>query len=337
MDNKELWTKYKSHCHNKGLTQNRINKLHTMFNMVSRGIQRPLSEATEQDIRSFVNRLHKGEFRTQRGNKEYSGSSKADAKKFLKQFYKWLEGEGERYPDKVRWIRTSIAKDEKPEEKDTVTIKQTHKIAQQLRKPEDRILIYLLFDSGFRAQEILSAKKKDLTRKEYTEDGEKCWWIKCNKSKTIHRTVPVPLFTSEINQFVQTGYYKSLEPEQKLIQKGYRAMLNAIKRASEKAINKKLTTHSFRHSSATYYAQELGDHYALCDRYGWDYTSNTPKTYIRKSGVRQKKTAQKVVNNQISKTNKRVSELEKENQDLKNKINKMEKVLDSVVKKIKRN
>jgi len=92
MEDSELWTKYESHCFNKGLTKNRIQKLKTMYNMVTRGLEVPLSEADEDDIRDFVNRLHRDDFTKQRGG-AYSGSTKADAKKFLKQFFKWYEGE----------------------------------------------------------------------------------------------------------------------------------------------------------------------------------------------------------------------------------------------------
>ena len=195
MDNKELWTKYKSHCHNKGLTNSRINKLRTMFNMVTRGINKPLSEATEEDIRRFVNQLHSGEFRTQRTNEEYSGSTKADAKKFLKQFYKWLEGDRGRYPNKVVWLKTSIAKDEKPEQKRVITQDECYKLAESWKQNSIyRFTTYILFDSGFRVSEFQSVKKRHLTKEAY-KDNEECWWIECQKSKTYQRKIPIPLFT----------------------------------------------------------------------------------------------------------------------------------------------
>jgi integrase len=295
-----------------------------MFNMVTRGIEKPLAEASEEDIRGFVNRLHSGEFCTQRGGKEYSGSTKADAKKFLKQFYKWLEGSHGQYPDKVVWLSTNIAKDEKPENKRVMSEQEAHQLAQAFRKPQDRAMVYLLFDSGFRISELLSVEKRHFTMEEYKE-GEKCWWIECTESKTYTRKVPLPLFTDELNRFVESGYYQSLASGDKLIQKQYRTLLKGLKRNSEKVLGERVTPHNFRHSSATLYAGLLGgDHYALCDRYGWDYASKIPKTYIRKSGTRQKQSAQKVVQNQISKTNQRVKELE-------SRLKQMEQVIDNLL------
>lgn len=302
-----------------------------MFNMVARGISSPLGEADEDDIRDFVNRMHHDEFVKQRGGDPYSGSTKSDAKKFLKQFYKWKDGERGQYPDKVAWLSTKIPNDEKPEEKRVISQEECHKLAQSFSDNElYRATIYILFDSGFRISEYQSVKKHHLTKEEYERDDD-CWWIECRESKTRTRKIPIPLFTNEINNFVESGYYKALDDGDKLFQKSYRSFLKALKRHSENVFNERITPHNLRHSSATLYADLLdGDLYSLCDRYGWDYASDTPKTYIRKSGTRQKKTATKVVNNKLSETNKRVDELEEENKELKDRLDKLEELMDRV-------
>lgn len=332
MDKEELWEEYKRHCQNKGLTQNRIDKLRTMYNMVTRGLEPTLDEASEEDLRDFVNRLHEDEFTKQRGG-AYSGSSKSDAKKFLKQFYKWLEGDDWQYPEKVRWMRTKISKDEKPEEKTVISIRETHRLAQSMPNAEYTAIVYLLFDSGFRIGELQSTLKKDLEVDEYGDD--ECWWIRCRESKTKTRRVPIPLFTDEINHFTTSGHYKALKPREKLIQSNYAAILKMIKDRSKQVLDEAITPHNLRHSSATYYAKELdGDMFQLCERYGWAYGSDEAKTYVRRSGINQQRAAKKVVNNQLSKTNKRVKELEEEKNKLKERISKMESLLDKVIEKV---
>ena len=97
MKDPALWRKFETHLLNEGLTQLRIHKLHTMFVVAERGLAPGLAAATRPDIEKFVERLSRGTFLREDG-KPYSGTTKADVKKFLKQFYKWLRGEGRGSP-----------------------------------------------------------------------------------------------------------------------------------------------------------------------------------------------------------------------------------------------
>jgi integrase len=299
--------------------------------MVQRGLPCDLADAEESDIRDFVNRLHRDEFTKTNGD-PYSGSSKSDAKKFLKQFFKWKDGDRGRYPDKVAWIRTKISKDEQPEEKRVLTLKETHKLAQAMPDAEHKAIVYILFDSGFRISELLSVKVRDFELDEY-EDGEEAYWIRCRDSKTYNRKIPLPLFTKELNEFTSSGYYQARDAEDKLVSKTYDAIRMMLKRKSKDVLGEGVTPHNFRHSSATYYARELGDHYAMCDRYGWSYNSDVPKQYIRRSGKRQRDTAQKVAQNKVQETQQRVEELEEENTRIKQQVDELRELVDEVVRK----
>jgi len=328
----ELWTRFETHCYNEGLSDNRINKLRSSYRQVRRGLNVPLDEAEEKHLRDFVKRLHRDEFTRQDGE-AYSGYSKRDLKKFLKQFYKWLEGERGRYPDKVVWINTKVRKDELPDEKRVLTIDEVHRLAKKMPDQRYKGLIYILFDSGFRISELLSAKKSDFELDEYdTADDGECWWISCRESKTYTRRIPLPLFTDRLNAFASSGYYRGLESDDDLFQMSYDAIRMMIKRRAKELLDENITPHHFRHSSATYYARQEGDHIALCDRYGWAYGSDVPKEYIRRSGKRQEQTAQKVANNKVQETQKRVDELEEENKELKQRLNKLERLMDTVTK-----
>lgn len=297
----ELWNKYLNHLLNEGRTQKRIEKLEQMFKTCERGLNGvDYADATREDIEDFIARVHRDDFRRTNGA-AYTGSSKADFKRFLKQFYKWLEGEGEEYPRKVRWIRTAIAKDEKPQEKPVLSREEALLMAKTALKPEHKAMILLLFDSGFRIHELLSATKRDFTLEPF-RSKELCYWIKCNESKTIPRKVPCPLFTEELAEFEQSSYFQSLKPDDLIYPKTYNSYLYIVMRTGLKALGRDdITPHLFRHSSATLYSEEIldGDIIAIANRYGWSYDARELKTYVRRSKRSMRKAAERVSDNDV--------------------------------------
>lgn len=162
MDQSALWERFHNHMLNEGATQNRIAKLKQMFKTCQRGLPKGYEASKREDIETFMNKLNRNEFKTTKNN-NYSGSSKADIKKFLRQFYKWLKGNNEVYPKEVSWLKARISKDEMPEEKPVISPNEALKLANSFSDIRYKILVLLLFDSGFRIQEMLSVKKKDLT------------------------------------------------------------------------------------------------------------------------------------------------------------------------------
>lgn len=305
LTNETLWTKFDEHLENEGLTRQRRNKLRTMFGIVARGLEVPLAQAHRPELEAFIGKLHKDTLlkATKRGKKPVplSSSTKSDLKKFLKQFYKWLRGNNEFYPPEVAWIKAKIPKDQQPAEKEVLSIKDVEHLAAHFKHPEYKLLTLLLFDSGFRINEILSAKKNDLTWEEYDGD-QKCFWIACRQSKTETRKIPVPLFTDELRLFFNGAYYAGLSESDSLFTVNYEAYLKQLKAVGLKLFQKKLTPHALRHSSATYYALAFdGDMTLIANRFGWKYNSKELATYIRKSGAYQRRQAKKVFTNDVIK------------------------------------
>ncbi|MBN2142972.1 site-specific integrase [Candidatus Woesearchaeota archaeon] len=319
MKNNELWTKFENHCLNEGLSRNRMKKLKMVYGLILRGFDdHNLDELTRTDIETFVNKLNRNEFKATSGT-NYSGSSKSDVKKFLKQFWKWLKGDNEIYPPEVAWIKARISKDEKPIEKEVLSLNDTIRLANGFSRIEYKLLTLLLFDSGFRIQEMLSVKKKDLTWEEYAGE-KKCFWMRCNLSKTYVRKIPVPLFTEDIQAFVNSTYFKGLASDSLLFVKGYATVRKILCERAVQVLGRKLSPHLFRHSSATYYARELeGDTLKLAHRYGWSLGSDEMKTYVRMSGAYERASVKKVYENETVKLKERITELEEElnNQRLK--------------------
>lgn len=309
MRQEELWNRFENHLLNEGLTGQRIKKLRGMFNVLERGLGTDFEASTREDIERFVTALHRDTFKKISGEK-LAGSTKSDIKKFLKQFYKWLKGENEFYPKEVSWLKTRISKDEMPEEKPVLDMNKVIALANSFNKIEFRILVLLLFDSGFRIMEILSVRKQDISWEEYDE-SQKCFWLQCNQSKTEKRKIPVPLFTEDLKAFFNSSYYQSLQDNEMVFQISYPYFLRKIGESSKALFNLKINPHSLRHSSATFYAREFdGNMNMLAERYGWTYSSRELRTYIRRSGAYQKAGAKKVFSNEVMR-------IKEENQGLK--------------------
>lgn len=326
-NNEQVWKRYEAHILNEGWSKNRQAKLKLMFRTCARGLNTPYEKATRADVEEFVNRLHKGEF-TKLDGQEYKGSSKADIKKFLKQFYKWYKGDNEIVPKEVSWVKARIPKGEEPEEKPIVTREQAEQLAENMQKIEHQAMTLLLFDSGFRIQEMFSVQKKDLTWEEY-DTNKKCWWIRCNVSKTFTRKVDVPLFTEHLERFVNSAYYKEKKDNDLLFDFSYHTIVMRLRTHGKKLFNKALTPHCLRHSSATFWAREYqGDLTLLAPRFGWSYSAQQMKTYVRMSGALGRRSAKKVYTNDVAK-------LTEENRELRERLDRVESLFAEVEKRIR--
>jgi integrase len=287
-------------------------------------------------MEDFVNQLNRNEIKN-RGKFNYKGSTKADIKKFLRQFYKWYKGRNEFYPEEVAWIKTRISKDEKPKQKEVLSIDEVEKFANSFENIQYKMLILLLFDSGFRIDEMLSVKKRNLTWEEFDEQGNKCFWIECNRSKTVTRKVPIPLFTEDVKDFCNSTYFRSLEENQEVFGKRYTNVRIFMARKSQEVLRKNITPHCLRHSSATYYAKEYdGNMNMIAMRYGWTLGSDELALYIRQSGAYQKQGAKKVYENDITLYKRKLTELENQLQKQNVKDTKQEDQLKTLQEEIQK-
>ncbi len=80
----------------------------------------------------------------------------------LKSFYKQCFGEGLYYPKSVGWLKTSIKRTEMLLPEDILDEEDIQKMIDTVTNQRDKAIIALLFDSGIRAGELLSMRKKDI-------------------------------------------------------------------------------------------------------------------------------------------------------------------------------
>lgn len=232
-------------------------------------------------------------------SKPLSHSTKVDYKKAIRKFYKWLFGNNEHYPDLVDWIDTYDPIKEIP----ALKREEVEKIAASV-KTRDKAIIMALFDSGARAEEFLNIKLSNL---EKVDDTYK---VRIVYSKTKPRTIHLPISSRYIDIWLQEN--KKKNDQEYLFNITYEALRRMLYRIGKKILNKRVTPHILRHSSATYYANLL-NHHQLCYRYGWSMASDMPNRYLDREGIFEEESKKIVKAHDIS-------NLEKQNQNLKEEI-----------------
>jgi len=248
--------------------------------------KRPFGNLTETDIERFILDLEDGLIKTVDG-RPFALETQVVIKKMIKKFYKWLEGDNIEVPRKVRWIDTSY---ELPDyvaltkaEVDKILVLHTSNSTFNLLR--NRALLMFMFDSGIRAEEVLNVRMRHLSMK---NDN---YVVRVEFSKTKKRTITLPFCKTYLDQWLDV-HPAVTEASAQLFPITYNALLHLVHRFGE-IVNKKISPHSLRHSSATYWCQHLTP-YELCYRFGWSMSSKMPQRYIDREGLNQEK-ANKVV------------------------------------------
>ena len=320
MSKESLWEKFDAYVINEGVSKLRRRKLLMMYRIITRHLN--LEKANRESIEKFVDNLNHNKCLKLKGT-PFSGNTKSDMKKFLKQFFKWYKGKGEYYPEEVAWLKTRIPKDEKPKERPIIELKDAMKLATRFKKLDNQMMTLILFDSGFRISEAMSAKKRDLTWEEF-DRGNKCFWIKCNVSKTFPRKIPIPLFTENISAYFNSADYIAKRDDEPLFDISYRAYLNLLNKYGMELFGVTLTPHCLRHSSATYYAREYsGNVPLLAQRYGWSFDASELKVYVRQSGAYNKEGAKISYRNEIGSLKEDLDNFKDENSKMKEQLEEM--------------
>lgn len=169
------------------------------------------------------------------------------------------------------------------------------------------LILKILFDSGMRSEEALNILWNDLK----WNDKEKCYFLTIREetSKTVGRTISLPLSTKEINDWiVQCKKVGDYGKNKKIFDMQYNAFRMFIERVTGKILEKRMPPKIFRKSSATFYASKL-NYSQLCIRFGWRFGSDIPNVYIKRSGVSQIEAIKSVRTDKIDKLEGDVQEL----------------------------
>lgn len=242
---------------------------------LSNYIDKPFEEADKSDLENFFADLQLAE------------STKNVYKGVVKTFYKWLEGNDETYPQKVRWILVRrIGRN--LQSTDLLEPVEVKAMINACLNARNRAIVATLYESGLRLGEFLSLKIEDVKFK----GG----WASivlpkdATNLKTGRRVITivdsVPYLQSWIEEHpfgedpksplwipIQGGAKKS-----KLEISAFGRLVKKI--VADAGIRKDVTPHLFRHTSATEKARKGWNEALMRQYFGWSKRSTMPSVYV---------------------------------------------------------
>ena len=265
---------------------------------------KPVDKLTQEDMEAFVEALDSGAILSRRlvlagtGRRfeagQFSQRYRADIKVSVKKFYKWLWGNNRRYPEIVEWIETY----HEPIEIPALSQDEIQRMLDRCTTIQQRALIQVLFDSGFRIGELLNVRLQHVRFRRFDPNNpqQACFFIHVPFSKTFRRTVALPMRDSTRwlklwledhparPELASDGSIDAIDINAQLFPMSANAVRLMVRRAGRAALGKRVYPHLLRHSSATYWSNRL-PWFKLCKRFGWAMTSSMPQRYIDREGV----------------------------------------------------
>ncbi|MCK4873246.1 MAG: site-specific integrase [Phycisphaerales bacterium] len=267
-------------------------------------LRKDLDKIGQDELERFVEALEGGAVRSR--SPRLSGSRVASSgaplseryqvnvKKTIKKFYKWLLGSPKEYPPLVSWIDTYV----QDKEVAALSEQEIGRMLDRAKTVLQRALIQVLFDGGFRIGELLNIRLKHvrLARFDPREPEKKCFVVRVPFSKTMPRTValPMPASTKWLTLWLEDhparaeiaddGSVQARNIDAQLFPTTANAVRLVVGRLGRSVLNQRVYPHLIRHSSATFWANRL-PYFKICKRFGWTMTSQMPQRYIDRAGI----------------------------------------------------
>lgn len=275
--NKGLIVKFHHDCFAEGLSACRIYfYMHKLMNIVEWCGNKDLDSLSKDDVKSLVAKIEQ---------MDYSEGTKHNYKVTLKKFYRWLE-DSEEYPERVRWIKTTMKNNSRKLPEDILNQKEVMLLIETAEHVRDKALIATLYESGCRISEFLGLKIKNV---EFDQYGSIIRVNGKTGSRRIRLISSVPyLFTwldshpkrDDPNSYlwlsIGTTNHNGL-----LSTNNIRKLLKRV--ALKVKISKKVNPHAFRHARATHLANKLTEA-QMKEFFGWSQRSHMASIYVHLSG-----------------------------------------------------
>lgn len=278
-ENKELILKFVRY---KRLSTNisiaRQSKYYRYLRILAELLKKPFDKATTEDIEELLEKIYNRPVKRGETVKEASLWTKKDMTIILKAFYKWLKGCEN--PKETAWIK--LIKIENPVlgPDDLLSWEDVEKLSSVCMNVRDEALVKVLWESGCRIGEILSLRIGNI------EHRGKGVVIRLRQSKTKRRKILLVRSAGILIRYRNSHPHKedksyplwiNLQTHEQL---NYAAAAHIIKRLAKRAkLDKPVNPHTFRKSSATYYAKYLSPS-ELKARFGWKQSSKMLDIYL---------------------------------------------------------
>lgn len=301
-------------------------KLIDMFSLFFKNIKKSSATLTKDDLSKFKEYLLNDKIRKNNDN-PYSDETKEDCTETIVRYLELV------YPEKVikwasptkpfrKWFVIRASK-KTPE---YLSEEEVKKLYDSCKTVEGKYIIAVLFDSGARIEEFSNIRFEDIERPTANFPYYKIDF-KEEYSKTEGRKIGMYwTYSNEaINKYLQIVEKK--ESKDQVMTNEYDSIRMFLSRLAKKVLNKQVTPHLLRKSSATFYAPKL-NRQQLCKRYGWTFSSEMPDLYISRAGVDEERIKEVVFNDDLN-------VIKKENQELKAKYEILAKEIDFMEKQFK--
>ena len=274
--NKKLIIEFRDECIAQGLGIARIYHYMQRLKRLAIIFKKDFDRATKGELKKLV-----AEFES----KNLSDWTKHDYKVTLKKFYKWLAG-SEEYPDKIRWLKTTMKNSNHKLPSELLTEEDIDKLVKATFNARDKAFIRVLYESGCRIGELAGLKIKNIQFDDYGAqlivDGK-------TGMRRIRIIASAPALATWLDNHPDkedpdSYVWVRIEPKNSkdlLCYNGLRAVLH--KAAKRAGIKKRSNPHLFRHSRATYLANKITEA-QMKEIFGWTQSSEMASVYVHMSG-----------------------------------------------------
>lgn len=277
-NNKATILRFRDDCFAIGMGIYRVLFYMNRFWQIGRWIDKDFEAMTKEDLKALVRKIWLME--------NYAYRTKMDYNVTLKRFYKWLEGNDEEYPEKIKWVNTTEKKANRRLPEDILTREDVQALIKACTHIRDKALISALYEGGCRISELLNLKLKHM---EFDEYGA----ILRVHGKTGSRRVRLVSSVPHLSNWVEHHPLKG-EPDAPLWvcvgttnnkkQMMYSSINTLLRRTAENAgVKKRVSPHSFRHARATHLASRLTEA-QMKEYFGWTQGSSMAAVYVHMSG-----------------------------------------------------
>ncbi len=276
--NKEHIRKYQSYLLANNSGEERVVKLSCQTRKIGEWLKKDFDEAIKEDIEEVVKTINI--------HPTLSNDTKIDYRRAIKQFYKWLKGNGETMPPEVKWIKKNGGTIEKRYLGQTLIPEEIDSLIQACDTIRDKALIAFLYETGARIGEILSMSIGDFIPSQIAAKARL-------NGKTGERIIPIVTSVPYLAQYLTahplrndksaplwicTANFNRNKPLKYVAVEG---LLKNLKKIT--GIKKRMNPHMFRHARATELAKHLTE-VQLDNYFGWRIGSAQTRTYVHASG-----------------------------------------------------
>ncbi len=273
--NKQILERFTNACLGESMSPRRVVKYLNYLSQQAEILGLDFDKAQKEDLQRLVAEIEK---------KSWAEWTKYDNKVMLKKFYKWLEGDGEEMPKKIRWLQARIKNHKLISPHDLLTDEEVSKMIAVCTNIRDKAFVSVLYESGCRISELLSMKVKDVVEDDYGLVIHVTGKTGPRRIRLIDSVPYLSNWTANHPKDRESPLWVSIGTLNNGKQLSYNSIRsNLIELAKKAGISKPINPHAWRKANSTKLASVMTE-FELKERQGWTQSSKVAGIYVRLSG-----------------------------------------------------